>query len=444
MKYISFKWLPVLIAGWLLVAPATPASESEPGFENWLGPISPFWGWDQATFLRETRANGFRWMEEGVAARAAPLRGQVFDKAVLEAVVRFAEGAPDQFVASYYNRGDAETEISEADFQRLVRELSATISSRVRRQPMPGNTGSRQSAVRDDSLVWQLPEHRFELTYSYSPPRRDRGENVPFRAEYVRLTVRKFQPGDIPASANTRVNVYEIRANLQRNPETGDVWIGNVPMVDQGPKGYCAAATAERTMRYFGQDVDQHQIAQIANTTADGGTSFDQFRSALQAIGRQYQYSFNAHIDWSFRDFQQMLDHYNRVAKRNNQREIVLQRGGVVNIAEVYKAMDAETLIASRQRRRADFNRFEERVKRYVNGGAPLIWGVMLGVVPEKEIPQASGGHLRLIIGYNEKTRELLYSDSWGRGHELKRMSLEHAFAITTALYSLEPRGLRL
>jgi len=47
---------------------------------------------------------------------------------------------------------------------------------------------------------------------------------------------------------------------------------------------------------------------------------------------------------------------------------------------------------------------------------------------------------MRLIIGYNARSSEILYSDSWGAGHEIKRMSLRDAYAITTGLLSIEPR----
>jgi hypothetical protein len=46
---------------------------------------------------------------------------------------------------------------------------------------------------------------------------------------------------------------------------------------------------------------------------------------------------------------------------------------------------------------------------------------------------------MRLIIGYNDKTGEILYSDSWGAGHELKRMPLAQAVSMTTGLTTLEP-----
>jgi len=442
MKTVARLLLFLLCADPFLHAQPSESSDA-PALEGWLGPFAAFWTWGPDQFERETRSAGFRWMEAGVSARAAPLRGTVFGKPVYESVVRFQDGTPQSVLSYYFNRGDSDQNLTEAGFQAMVTELIHTISTRVQRQAMPGTNTSRRAGVRDDSRVWQLDTHRFELSYSFSPPRREDGRNVPFRAEFIQLNVSKFRPGDIPAHMQTRVNVYEVRSNIRRNEE-GDVWIGNVPMVDQGPKGYCAAATAERVMRYFGQEVDQHQIAQLANTSARGGTSYDQFRSALEAIGRQYGYSFNRHIDWNFRDFQTGLDHYNRAARRRNQPEISLPRSGVIDVGQIYAAMAGETLVEARTGRRADFNRFEERIRRYVDGGAPLIWGVTLGILPEQGLPQNAGGHLRLIIGYNTRTREILYSDSWGRGHELKRMPIDHAFTITTALYSLEPRGLRL
>jgi hypothetical protein len=47
---------------------------------------------------------------------------------------------------------------------------------------------------------------------------------------------------------------------------------------------------------------------------------------------------------------------------------------------------------------------------------------------------------MRLIIGYNPNKKEILYSDSWGYGHELKRMPLDDAYTITTGLYTVDPR----
>ena len=44
---------------------------------------------------------------------------------------------------------------------------------------------------------------------------------------------------------------------------------------------------------------------------------------------------------------------------------------------------------------------------------------------------------MRLIIGYNAAANEILYSDSWVPGHELKRMRADRAFAITHDAFTL-------
>ena len=47
---------------------------------------------------------------------------------------------------------------------------------------------------------------------------------------------------------------------------------------------------------------------------------------------------------------------------------------------------------------------------------------------------------MRLIIGYNRTTSEVIYTDTWGAGHEFKRMDLKDAMSVTTALYTIEPK----
>ena len=64
----------------------------------------------------------------------------------------------------------------------------------------------------------------------------------------------------------------------------GDVWLGDVPMVDQGQKGYCVVASTERVMRYYGSDVDANELAQVANSSASGGTSLGSMRDAMKKL----------------------------------------------------------------------------------------------------------------------------------------------------------------
>ena len=62
-----------------------------------------------------------------------------------------------------------------------------------------------------------------------------------------------------------------------------------------------------------------------------------------------------------------------------------------------------------------------------------------LAIYPEPGIPQTAGNHMRLIIGYNDKKKEVLYTDSWGAGHELKRMPADWAWTISHCLMYMKP-----
>ena len=53
----------------------------------------------------------------------------------------------------------------------------------------------------------------------------------------------------------------------------GDVILKDIPMVNQGPKGYCVPATWERAMRYMGVPADMYVLAMAGQSGAGGGTS---------------------------------------------------------------------------------------------------------------------------------------------------------------------------
>ena len=74
-----------------------------------------------------------------------------------------------------------------------------------------------------------------------------------------------------------------------------------------------------------------------------------------------------------------------------------------------------------------------------VDEGIPLLWSLQVGIIKERGIPQAGGGHMRLIIGYNEESDQLIYTDSWGAGHEFKKMSFPDAFTASMNLITIKP-----
>ena len=74
----------------------------------------------------------------------------------------------------------------------------------------------------------------------------------------------------------------------------------------------------------------------------------------------------------------------------------------------------------------------------------PVAWSVIRGKFSETPVLRQFGGHMRLIIGYNPASDELLYSDRWGPGHEVKRLPFDQAWTITTGLYMVIPDNISL
>ena len=102
---------------------------------------------------------------------------------------------------------------------------------------------------------------------------------------------------------------------------------------------------------------------------------------------------------------------------------------------KLLEVMDEDVLVKTRDNPK-EIENFKARVCKEIDAEKPVLWVVFLGVIKEKVKPVVPiGGYVRLIIGYNSKTNEVIYSDNWGKGHELKKMSWKKAWAMTlTAL----------
>jgi ribonuclease HI len=232
----------------------------------------------------------------------------------------------------------------------------------------------------------------------------------------------------------------KLTRNIKRLPN-GDVYIDGIPMVNQGEKGYCAAAAAERVLSYYGTDTDQHELAQRMMMQTGGGASFESMIKGLRAIAHTLNIQLKMLMEQDERAFERMVEDYNREAKKAHAQPIDLYRRDTA-YTNIWDLFDNNLFLKSRLKEKASIERFFKIVQEKVNEGIPVCQCCIIGILPEEaKIGQAPGGHLRLLIGYNLKTREVLYTDSWGPGHERKRMGLGPAFAITTGLFTMEPKS---
>ncbi|MGN0833471.1 MAG: C39 family peptidase [Kiritimatiellia bacterium] len=367
---------------------------------------------------------------------------------VWEARVYFDKGGEEERISrvelSLYNRGDAG--LAALDVAGL-REKIAHVAAKL--DPTAKKVRPEKKSLRNGAVQYcrrfERADPSAELVWGLSAPDADNRREV----DYLRLaltskTAARESRGPAARKPEGRAAKARIRDNVTRSPN-GDVYVDNVPMVDQGQKGYCAAAVAERVLRYYGNLIDEHEIAQQAGTTAQGGTSVAEMKKAVARIGEKSGLGFQSVVSMSSdgAELEDEIARYNQAAKAEKKPELSLAqftRGHLIYVSELRAAMDGKVVYRMRQKD-ARMKKFASGVRQQVNAGIPLFWGVTLGFYPERGVnPQSSGGHMRLIIGYNDKRREVLYTDTWGEGHELKRMPEDWAFAITQDAFFLKPR----
>jgi hypothetical protein len=396
------------------------------------------WTMKHADFEVAAKGLGFRWVSQARdSARAAGGGMTVFGLPAVEAIARFDGDTVKEFTVAIYARGDA-GELTKEAYDALVRNavetfnLSTNVKFAVRGKD-PTN------AVKADGLIWSTPQARYLLEYSAT--REVKSRDIPFRAEFVRLEITPPQKTSSLLGDNMTPKgraKFNGAAHVKRDTTSGDVVIGDVPMVDQGQKGYCVVAATERVTRYYGAQVDANELAQIANSDAEGGTSYNGMFAALKKVGARLKVRVRQIEESDVKGVLELVKEYNRVAKKAGV-PAVADPGLSIDVGLVYRQMRLAALKETRTRNRADFGRFQREIQQHIDEGIPLLWSVQLGMVKEPGIPQDAGGHMRLIIGYNTKTSELIFSDSWGAGHEQKRMAMDDSWAITTGLAAIEP-----
>lgn len=393
----------------------------------------------------------------------------LFGATPMEVALRFQDEKFTGLMALFYTRGDS-GDMPIEEFQTLAASLSRELDTWAGSKGIPQKEDRRSNGGVINRGIWTRNDVRVDLESGYTQI-----AGRANRPEFVRLRILPFDPsqraqllGGQVAREQPKSNekhgvalAQEIKKGVEER-SNGDRVIA-VPMVDQGPKGYCVAAVMERVARFYGKVFDQHEAAQIANTGAASGTSSDNLVKALRSMSRMMKMNCTGRTDIDDtvtrtdmkrrlrftvpKDFEDMLKTYNREAKKSGLREYeiwdALDLGG---IDIVYAQLDKDTLRKARLTETVKADQFKTEIKKRIDTGVPVVWVVMIGIVSEGDRPTPSGlvGHMRMIVGYNAKTSEFIYSDSWGPGHEEKRMSMDDAWVMNRGYFAVTPQGTRL
>ena len=415
------------------------------------------WEYTAATLETAWKEKGFKWNSDQSKDRGLIRRDNMFDQLKLTACagtqtveeVAFVlkGGKVTEVAISAWNKGDSQNaDITEKAFTEVVNAWSTELSRRI--APKFEDRGKdTASAARAERRMWVGKDTLAQLEFSGGKEKvrdpytgRERtGKN--FQGEFIRIRLMPKPTSMFGVNTSTggpaSVKRADLAKSVVRDP-SGDVFIPNIPMVDQGDKGYCAVATASRVFNYYGVPADQHEMAQVSgNEAGGGGTDPDEMEDAMKKISGKYKTRFQTllDLDYSSRKYQSFMRRYNLSAKKLGKRVLDTD-----NYIYFMGGLDPDVL-REVNGKGPTYEKFMGIVRENIDKGVPVMWALQLGLFPEngEEAEQSGGGHMRLIIGYNAKKNEIIFSDSWGAGHEKKRMAAPDASAATMGLYLLQP-----
>lgn len=283
-------------------------------------------------------------------------------------------------------------------FQEAMRVEKSTLQSALKAlfgDGRPVSLGRFQS-TREEAQRWDWKGHAFLLVHQPN--------------EYLMLRVvpvAELDDADSPkkvfsAAKSSLASRVERRAN-------GDVLIADFPMVDQGRKGYCVPATFERLLRHYGLPADMNLLAMAGQTRAGGGTSIERIQGAVRNLVADAGGSINAcNFSGSIQQIKPFID------------------AGKPLLFAHSSTQEFNKRVDERMARRIAVTNWDDWTSRFLPSlkkGPPLK-------------PDPLYGHVCLIIGYNEKTREIAITDSWGPAATERWMTEEEARQI------MQPTGL--
>ena len=337
-----------------------------------------------------------------------------------------------------YSKGD-DGVIDRDTFVKKIDAAKAALTDISGVEPKKVKVNVKETGVQVDCWEWKWENGAARLDASYTGEfgkkakkgKKNRGNTEPFEAEFIRVDIGPDADAITHGGAGDKVSRKELRSSIQKE-EDGTVWLDGVNMVDQGQKGYCVPATLARVFAFYGMDgVDQHALAALCDSSADGGTSSNSMEAAMAAICKKFPVKLITLEDYQT-SMMALMEPYNKLAKKEGKAQLS-------HMQPPMDVADPQLLLKARAGKKAQVKKWLSLVKRHIDSGSPVLWSVTLGIYKEPiSVPQTRGGHMRLIIGYNMKEQTIIYSDSWGAGHEKKTLPAAEAAAMTTGRYVIK------
>ena len=329
----------------------------------------------------ENKKFGFKW--QSVAQRSLRSLGKGFKMLGVsagETVIRSgANGNMQSISISFYNKGDNGA-IALGQFFSLSEKIKEQLVEKLGSEPRKEEDKGTVDLTR---LSWESGKTTYQLEQSKSRS----------GAEFLRFRVRSSKTAGHGESTADRTS---LRANVVRDRSNGDVFIDSIPMIDQGKKGYCACASAARIYQYYGRTTDQHEIAQLAGSSARGGTTLPEMVGSLKKVTSQlnsrvitlYEYPkgiSDSKLDYrtyenGLKEMMRDVNSYQQLAKKNGKKSIPI-RGEkpyarvsskqYISFSHFINSCDPETY-RTVMMEKYSFSRFMGKIKEYIDQGVPV------------------------------------------------------------------------
>lgn len=286
------------------------------------------------------------------------------------------------------------------EFPEILENEAERIKSRMvdaLGEPQKGKFGASRD-MRERVSRWDWKGHAILLSVQ--------------EGEYVSVKIMPTAFADAQGKVE-KINDSTLRGQLAARVlkrENGDVIVTELPMADQGPKGYCVPATWERYLRYMGIPADMYVLAMAGGTNFGGGTYAHEMRKGVASLVRKNSRRIESESGkLKFKKVAKYIDN------------------GLPMMWYMFVDHPLDSRITKRSRDRVSITDWEK-------------WATDLEDARERaddiEINRENG-HVCMIIGYNQKTEEIATTDSWGPEFKERWFTIEEANAINQGSFDI-------
>ncbi|MBE6405066.1 MAG: hypothetical protein E7040_03500 [Lentisphaerae bacterium] len=418
---------------------------------KFIGPKHEIFAKKKDQLLPDGKKSLFTWNSElknSASYRAGNPKNNgftVFGNKVSSAYIQISGETPAFITFTLFNRRDRQILTAEK-FRKNMSGIYVQLKKRYPKIKPKMLRIKNQDDLTLNALVWISGKHACIMKWGIKG-NKSSGE-VPeyLQIEFRTITVMKdlwncaIKPTEYPEFMG-----QNDRKNKTVQETNGDVYLKSFPMVVQPANGNSAACAVQRILEYKGKKPEKPIDAKPLKKNTKLNSDVEGLQLQLEDICKRNNLKLKTEYiffykDRSMRKLENLAGRYNRETRKSKKEKLVIPAGKVAPVAATIKKMTPATYIKLKNEEHGEQN-FEGAIIQNIMGGQPLIWYVILGIVKEDKLPAKPPElHMRVIIGFNTTTKMIFYTDGWGKGHEIKKMSFKDAWPITLAAYTITPR----